>query len=84
MQYMILILMLFSDPNKYLNDAVVVEKNGNEFLYFKTEEECYGHIGKNLHVLKEFAVKQYPDGDAIVKDFTCVTKDRIDSLQRST
>ena len=48
--------MLFSDPSKYLNDAVVVEKNGNEFLYFKTLEECYGHIGKNLHVLKEFAV----------------------------
>ena len=81
---MILILMLFSDPNKYLNDAVVGEKSGNEFLYFKTEEECYGHIGKNLHVLKEFAVKQYPDVDATVKDFTCVTKDRVDSLQRST
>ena len=84
MQYMILILMLFSDPSKYINDAVVVEKNGNEFLYFKTLEECYGHIGKNLHVLKEFAVKQSPEGDATVKDFTCVTKDRIDSLQRST
>ena len=56
MQYMILILMLFSDPNKYLNDAIIVEKNGNEFLYFKTEEECYGHINKNLDVLKKFAI----------------------------
>ena len=38
MQYMILILMLFSDPSKYLNDAVVVEKNGNEFYILKQKK----------------------------------------------
>ena len=84
MTYMILITMVFADPLKHLSNAIIVNQYQNQPLLFKTQEECFEHVNRNVVILKEFARKQYPEGEASVKDINCVEKKFIDDMQRIT
>ena len=83
MVYMILITMLFVDPSKHIYDAVIVEEYNNKPLIFKTQEECFEHVSMDIPALKEFAIKQYPEGEASVKNINCVKRKFIDKIQRN-
>ena len=84
MTYMILITMFFADPLKHLSNAIIVDQYQSQPLIFKTQKECFEHVNRNVVILKEFARKQYPEGDASVKDINCVDKKIIDNMQRIT
>lgn len=75
MKYVIVITMLFLNPNlRDFPDGVVIHNADETPMYFRTLRECLEHATFNAVILHDFAVN-YFKGEAVVRQILCVKKE---------